>query len=76
METTKLLLNDQWYGSIKTLLIKGTKKKHVPDASKTRALKKFFDSLAALMAQNLSDIAVRSLEMFTDFMCDIGVRCA
>lgn len=73
IEETKSLLNEQWYGLIKATLIKGTKKKHVPDVTKTKALKKFYESLAALMAQNLSDIAVRSLKIFTDFMCDIGV---
>ena len=70
---TKALLNDEWYSQLKTVLMKGTKKKHVPDVLKRKQLARFYDSVAALMSQNLSDITIRSLKMFTHFMCDIGV---
>lgn len=38
-----------------------------------KAAKKFMSSVAALMTQNLSDIAIRSLLMFTNYMCDYRV---
>lgn len=63
----------EWYARIKELLLKGTRKRHVPDVSKVKVLRRFYDSVAALMTQNLSDIAIRSLKSFTNFICDIGV---
>lgn len=74
IEETKQLLNDKWYGQIKATLLKATKKKHVPDILKKQAIKRFYNTVSALMSQNLSDITIRSLKQFTDFMCDFGVR--
>lgn len=74
IEITKTMLMDQWYSRLKALLLKGTKKKHLPEVSKVKTLKRFYDSVAALMSQNLSDITIRTLTDFTTFMCDIGVR--
>lgn len=73
IEDTKLLLHDKWYGLIKNALQRGTKRKHVPDAIKRKSLARFYDSVAALMTQNLSEIVIRSLKMYTNYMCDIGV---
>lgn len=73
VEDTKQLLLDEWYARIKLLILKGTRKKHVPDLSKVKVVRRFYDSVAALMSQNLSDIAIRSLKAFTHFMCDFGV---
>lgn len=65
---------DEWYGTIKDILVRGMKRKHVPNAStRPKAAKKFMSSVAALMTQNLSDIAIRSLMKFTDFLCDYRV---
>lgn len=80
VEDTKVMLLDKWYNRIKELLLKGTKKKHVPEVSKVKILNRFYDSVAALMSQNLSEITIRTLHKYTDFMCDIGVsiiaRCS
>lgn len=67
------LLND-WFGKIHAILVKGIKKNQVPDMTKIKLLKRFFDSVAALMTQNLQDICIRSLESYVNFMCDIGVN--
>lgn len=67
------MLLDKWYSRIKTLLLKGTKKKHVPEVSRVKILKRFYDSVAALMSQNLSEITIRTLHKYTNFMCDFGV---
>lgn len=75
VEEMKMLLMDEWYARIKLLLLKGTRKKHVPDLSKVKVVRRFYDSVAALMSQNLSDITIRSLKAFTKFMCDFGVSC-
>lgn len=40
----------------------------MPDASKPRALNRFFDCVASQMTQCLQDIAVRSLHIFGQFM--------
>lgn len=73
IEDAKNLLKDKWYGLIKDTLLKGTKKKHVPDMLNRKAVKRFYNSVAALMSQNISDLTIKSLKLFTDFMCDFGV---
>lgn len=40
----------------------------MPDATKPKALSRFFDCVASQMTQCLQDIAVRSLKIFTQFM--------
>lgn len=40
----------------------------MPDASKPRALNRFFDCVASQMTQCLQEIAVRSLHIFAEFM--------
>lgn len=40
----------------------------MPDATKPKALHRFFDCVASQMTQCLQDIAVRSLNIFTQFM--------
>lgn len=40
----------------------------MPDATKPKALIRFFDCVASQMTQCLQDIAVRSLRIFTEFM--------
>lgn len=67
------MLNDKWYGMIKTILLKGTKKRHVPDVTNLKAIQRFYNCIAALMAQNLADMTMRSLRIYTDFLCDFGV---
>lgn len=71
IDETKLLLNDKWYGMLKKILLRGLD--IYVDKSNPKALKRMYDSIAALMTQNLSDITMRSLKMFTDFMCDFEV---
>lgn len=73
VEYMKGVLYDQWYNKVGQILLIGAKKKHIPDPTKKISLKMFFNSLAVLMGQNLSDIAIRSLKQFTNFFCDIGV---
>lgn len=73
IQNTKSLLNDQWYELVQSIILKGSKKKIIPDVLKIKTLRRFFDSVAALMTQNLQDIVMRSLKMFTNFMCDYGV---
>lgn len=74
IQTTHKLLTDEWYLTIKKILLKGIKKMHVPNAAvRPRAAKLFMKTVAALMSQNLADIAIRSALIFTDFVCDIRV---
>lgn len=44
------------------------KRKVMPDATKPKALNRFFDCVASQMTQCLQDIAVRSLQQFSQFM--------
>lgn len=76
IEDSKLLLMDKWYSRIKTLLLKGTKKKHVPEVSKVKIITRFYDSVSALMSQNLSDITIRTLKRFTDVLCNFEVSAS
>lgn len=74
IQITHKRLTDDWYGTIKEILVKGIRRKHVPNSTtRPKAAKKFMSSVAALMTQNLSDIAIKSLLMFTNFMCDYRV---
>jgi dynein heavy chain, axonemal len=73
IEETKKMLNEKWYTTIQTIFLKGTKRKRIPDATKPRLLKKFYNSVATLMTHQLQDLCIRSLHAYSDFICDIGV---
>lgn len=66
-------LKTKWYDSIQNTLHRAMRRKTIPDGTKPKSLRRFFNCIAALMTQNLQDIAIRSLTKFTDFVCDIGV---
>lgn len=72
IEDAKNMLNEKWYGAIQGILVKGIKRKIVPDQTKPRLLKRFHNSVAALMTQQLQDMCIRSLYTYTDYICDIG----
>lgn len=73
VEDTKLMLMDKWYGQIQQIFVRGTKRKLIPNASKPRMLKRFYDTVAALMTHQLQDLCIRSLHGYTNFLCDITV---
>lgn len=73
VEETKSMLMDKWYGLIQQIFVRGTKKKIIPNVSKTRMLKRFYDTVAALMTHQLQDLCIRSLQGYTSFLCDITV---
>lgn len=72
IEDAKSMLNEKWYGAIQNILIKGSKRKIVPDSIKPRLLKRFHNAVGALMTRQLQDMCIRSLEVYTDYICDIG----
>lgn len=73
IEETRLTLSDKWYGAIKTIFHKGIKRKHIPDESKPKMLKRFFNSLATLMTRQLQNLCISSIESYTHYICDVGV---
>lgn len=73
IENAKVMLNEKWYGTIQSIISKGTKKKLVPETTKPRLLKRFYNSVAALMTRHLQDMCIRSLLAYTDYICDVGV---
>lgn len=73
IEAMRQKLNTKWCDAIQSILNRGVKKKYLPDVTKQRIIRRFFDCVAALMTQNLQDIAMRSLMKYTDFMCNVGV---
>lgn len=58
----------KWYDALKLIITNAIKRKIMPDATKPKSLKRFFDCVASQMTQCLQDIAVRSLNIFTQFM--------
>lgn len=72
IEDAKVMLQEKWFGSILTIISRASKKKLVPDTTKPRLLKRFYNSVAALMTQQLQDMCIRSLSSFTDYVCDVG----
>jgi dynein heavy chain len=74
IEDAKMMLREKWYSAIQSIITRGAKKKLVPEASKPRLLKRFYNSVAALMTQHLQDMCIRSLNQYTNYICDVGVR--
>lgn len=72
IEDAKSMLQDKWFGAIQTIISKMTKKKIIPDSTKPRLLKRFYNSVAALMTQHLQDMCIRSLTSYTSYVCDVG----
>lgn len=67
------MLQEKWFGAIQNIITRGSKKKLVPETTKPRLLKRFYNSVAALMTQQLQDMCIRSLRAYTDYVCDVGV---
>lgn len=74
IENAKMELREKWYSAIQSIISRGAKKKLVPETTKPRLLKRFYNTVAALMTQNLQDMCIRSLLAYTDYICDVGVR--
>lgn len=72
IEDAKVMLQEKWFGAIQTIISRGSKKKLVPETTKPRLLKRFYNSVAALMTQHLQDMCIRSLSSYTDYICDVG----
>lgn len=72
IEDAKVMLQEKWFGAITSIISRGSKKKLVPEATKPRLLKRFYHSVAALMTQQLQDMCIRSLRMYTEYICDVG----
>lgn len=68
IEDTREILSTKWYDALKLIFGTAMKRKVMPDATKPRALHRFFDCVASQMTQCLQDIAVRSLHIFMAFM--------
>lgn len=72
VEDAKAMLQEKWFGAIQNIISRSSKKKLVPETTKPRLLKRFYDSVAALMTQHLQDMCIRSLGNYTDYICDVG----
>lgn len=72
IEDAKTMLQERWFGEIQAIISRGSKKKLVPEATKPRLLKRFYNSVSALMTQQLQDMCIRSLREYTDYICDVG----
>lgn len=72
VEDAKVMLQEKWFGAIQNIISRLSKKKLVPETTKTRLLKRFYNSVAALMTQHLQDMCIRSLRAYTDYICDVG----
>lgn len=72
IENAKVMLQEKWFGAIQNIISRVSKKKLVPEATKPRLLKRFYNSVAALMTQHLQDMCIRSLSAYTNYICDVG----
>jgi dynein heavy chain, axonemal len=72
IEDAKVMLQEKWFGAIQSIISRASKKKLVPETTKPRLLKRFYNSVAALMTQHLQDMCIRSLSSYTDYICDVG----
>lgn len=72
VEDAKVMLQEKWFGAIQNIISRLSKKKLVPETTKPRLLKRFYNSVAALMTQHLQDMCIRSLSAYTDYICDVG----
>lgn len=72
VEDAKVMLQEKWFGAIQNIISRLSKKKLVPETTKPRLLKRFYNSVAALMTQHLQDMCIRSLRAYTDYICDVG----
>lgn len=72
IEDAKVMLQEKWFGAIENIISRASKKKIVPETTKPRLLKRFYNSVAALMTQHLQDMCIRSLSAYTDYVCDVG----
>lgn len=72
IEEAKVMLQEKWFGAIQNIISRMSKKKLVPETTKPRLLKRFYNSVAALMTQHLQDMCIRSLKAYTDYVCDVG----
>ena len=72
IEDAKGMLQEKWFGAIQNIISRLSKKKFVPETTKPRLLKRFYNSVAALMTQHLQDMCIRSLGNYTDYICDVG----
>ncbi|XP_031619236.1 LOW QUALITY PROTEIN: dynein heavy chain 7, axonemal [Contarinia nasturtii] len=68
IEDAREILCTKWYDALKLIFGTAMKKKVMPDATKPKALNRFFDCVASQMTSCLQDIAVRSLQHFVQFM--------
>lgn len=73
IDKTRTMLQDKWYGEIQDILIRGNKRRLLPDVRKPKMLGRFFNCVAALMTQQLEDLCIKSIEGFVKFMYDYGV---
>lgn len=72
IDNAKVMLQEKWFGSVQTIISKASKKNLIPETTKPRLLKRFYNSVAALMTQQLQDMCIRSLSAYTEYVCDVG----
>lgn len=72
IENAKVMMQEKWFGAIQNIISRLSKKKLVPEITKPRLLKRFYNSVAALMTQHLQDMCIRSLSAYTSYICDVG----
>lgn len=61
-----------WYPTIEDILKRGLRRRLIPDGIKARALRRFYNTMAALMIHQLQELCIDGLKQFTEFICDAG----
>ncbi|XP_035161068.1 dynein axonemal heavy chain 7 isoform X5 [Callithrix jacchus] len=68
MESTKETLLKRWLPEVQNIYYQGNKKKHLPTGDSSAKLESFFNCAAALMTLQLQDLALVSMQDFTDLI--------
>ncbi|KAM9123015.1 dynein axonemal heavy chain 7 [Pangshura tecta] len=68
MESAKEVLLKKWFPEVQNIYYQGNKRKQVPTNASSAKLESFFDCAATLMTRQLQNLALLSMQDFTDLI--------
>lgn len=68
------LINYRWFPEVQAIFYQGNKKKQVPSNQEQEKLESFFNCAATLMTSNLQNLAIDSIEDYTNLLVQPPVR--
>lgn len=68
----EILMND-YFSAITDVFLQGNKKNLLPDPTKTKRMKSFYNAVATIMTYNLQTLCLKSLYDYIQYITDIKV---